>query len=307
MEKRIIITEEERSRISNLHLLNEGILGKLMNRIKNSKIYKKVEKAYDPNPQTFVQNIIKEMPKLEKVKDQLNQKISEISKMSDEEKQKYLEKNNVDLERGIKDIDVKLNEQKPLPSGPPPVGIPYGPIFMVLLVIGLIYILIGIHSTMKLKREDPEKYNELKGGLNTKDTKIDRNLQSLVDRTINLYEDETQRDLWATGKITSLHVGKSNILSGDIQNIYMNLRITTKGVSKKFEVYFKVYCQYNPSKLEDRITVKRSDVSRIGDGVDYLYNKQFTNRLNDIVGNDWCVRPDADFGSVDKSDNSNLA
>ena len=78
-------------------------------------------------------------------------------------------------------------------------------------------------------------------------------------------------------------------------------------LQKKIQVYFKVYCQYNPSKLEDRITVKRSDVSKIGDGLDYLYNKQFTDKLNDIVGNEWCVRPEADFGAIDNSDVSNLA
>ena len=231
----MIISESEKNRIIEMHMLNENFIGKLFNKFKNTKIYKAVERAFDTNPQVFVQNIIKEVPKLEKVKDKLQKQITDITKMSDEEKESFLKKNNVELERNIDDAEKEVNEQTQIGAGAAATGgsISFGAIFMVLLVVGLIYIIVGLSKEAKLKKTDPEKYAKMKGELNSEDKKIDKDLQSLVGKTINLYEDESQTDLWATGKITQLHIGKSNILSGDIQNIYMNLRITTKGVAKK--------------------------------------------------------------------------
>jgi uncharacterized membrane protein len=315
----MILSESEKNRIAEMHMLNENFLGKLLNRFKNSKIYRTVEKVFDTNPKTFVENIIKEIPKLEKVKDELQKRIDGVSKMSDEEKEKYLKDNNVDLEKNIDTAEKEINEQTQMGAGAVATGggISFGSIFMVLMVVVLIYILVGLSTQKKRnakkeeerKREEEEKRRkEEEERQRQEQEKLkykkqnDKLKNTFLNKTLNLYNDSNQQ---------SLNSNFSPFVITDIEfkQINKGLKgIVIKGNSKEsFEGLLGgnlvASCKTNPDEFSSTMGV----FSRFGDNKqEVFYNNKFTSKLNEI-GSQWCAKPNADFGSIDNTDVSNLA
>ena len=313
----MILSESEKNRIAEMHMLNENFIGKLLNRFKNSNIYTAVESAFDKNPNTFVKNIISKIPKLKKVEDELLKRINDTTKLSDEEKEKHLKDNEGELMNNIKSAESQISEQTAIGTGgAAAAGIGFGPIFMVVLVIVLIYILVGLKKENKLKKTDPEKYAELKGEQTDRDKEFYEKLKPLVGKKVNLYTDERQSELDSNSKILGFNLSDKSFLSGDVPYIRINIPIFSKGITSEAATY-KIYCKFNPLGLDNKITEETTVAgpgSRNKTGVIYsgetvkrnLYNKQFTDKVSELASK-WCRKPEADFGSIDKGDVSNLA
>ena len=301
----MILSESEKNRIAEMHMLNENFIGKLLNRFKNSNVYTTVESAFDENPNTFVKNIISKIPKLKKVEDELLKRIEATSNMTDEEKERYLKDNVGELEQNIKSVESEISEQTVL-----------GVVFTVSLVVGLIYILVGLKKENKLKKTDPEKYAELKGEQTDRDKEFYEKLKPLVGKKVNLYTDERQSELDSNSKILGFNLSDKSFLSGDVPYIRINIPIFSKGITSEAATY-KIYCKFNPLGLDNKITEETTVAgpgSRNKTGVIYsgetvkrnLYNKQFTDKVSELASK-WCRKPEADFGSIDKGDVSDLA
>ena len=311
MGQRLIISEEERMKILNMYILNENIFGGLISKFKNSSIYQKVEKAYSPNVGEFVNNIIKEIPELNKVKTQLTNKINQLSKMGDDEKQKLVQQNSNELEKNIKTIETTINEQMSL-------------IFTFLTVIGLLYIIVGL-STQKSKKakeenerkrkEEEERQrqeNERQRQENERQRQENEKLkykeqnslleQTFVGKTLNLYNNVSQQTI-------NSDFSPFTITKIEFKQINQGLKgVVIKGSSKEsieglLGGNLVAICKTNPDEFSNIMGV----FNLFGnDKQKTFYNKVFTTKLNEI-GSQWCAKPRADFGSIKNSNVSNLA
>lgn len=306
MGQRLIISEEERKEILSKYLVEKvvseqqkSLTDRVYGLIKNLPLVKKIEKSYDPDLKKHIVNLIKIVPKLKNKEQELLSNISDEKISSDDLAKK--------ISSQVSNIsNSKLNEQ----IGPGVVT----PTGWIITIPVLIFLLIFIRQII-YNRNNPNANQKSKlgqqGGTNItlKDpiaNKINQELQTFVGKTINLYDDVEETDLSATSKIIGINLYTPNWMAGDIQSIDLDLKIITKGVSFVSGVSHKIYCQYNPDKLENRVTVKKKDVGpSVGGGVGYEYNKKFTDALNQIAGK-WCKRPEADFSVVGKPSSQNL-
>ena len=307
----MILSESEKNRIAEMHMLNENFIGKLLNRFKNSDIYTAVESAFDKNPNTFVKNIISKIPKLKKVEDELLKRINDTTKLSDEEKEKHLKDNEGELMNNIKSAESQISEQTAIGTGgAAAAGIGFGPIFMVVLVIVLIYILVGLSTQEKrnAKKEEERKRKEEEENQRIEKEKLkykkqnDELKNTFLNKTLNLYNDSNQQ---------SLNSNFSPFVITDIEFRQVNeglKGVVVKGNSKQsiegmFGGNLVASCKTNPDEFNSPMGV----FSRFGDNKQKVfYNNKFTSKLNEI-GSQWCTKPKADFGSIDKGDVSNLA
>lgn len=297
MGQRLIISEEERIKILNMYILNENIFGGLISKFKNSSIYQKVEKAYSPNVGEFVNNIIKEIPELNKVKTQLTNKINQLSKMGDDEKQKLVQQNSNELEKNIKTIETTINEQMSL-------------IFTFLTVIGLLYIIVGLSTqkSKKAKEENERKRKEEEERQRQENEKLkykEQNSlleQTFVGKTLNLYNDVSQQTI-------NSDFSPFTITEIEFKQVNQGLKgVVIKGSSKEsieglLGGNLVASCKTNPDEFSNIMGV----FNLFGnDKQKTFYNKAFTTKLNEI-GSQWCAKPRADFGSIKNSNVSNLA
>jgi TonB family protein len=137
------------------------------------------------------------------------------------------------------------------------------------------------------KREEEEKRKEELERLIEEKNKV---FSDLKGKTVNLYNDKEQQVIY--GRIT---IGKLRFNPEDSSGGRSSIMIYD-GNNFKYEII----CLSNPNRLASHITEKGNYVD------DFKYNKTFVDEVKKRAGN-FCKKPKADFGSIDKSDNSNLA
>lgn len=289
MGQKMVISEQEKNEIlRQYHLINESISTTIANKLSGTKLYQLVDKSWDSNPMIFVKNILQEIPSLKNKQSELSQKVTNITKMDDNQKISFINGNRSTVEKEISNTEKSLTEQVML--------------WYTIAAVVFIYCIIGIVRMEKMRKTDPEKYDKIKNPPPSETQIYQEKLNTLLGKTINLYDDIQETDLSATAKIISINLFIPSSLRGDIQSIDLGLKVITKGVTYSSGVSNKVYCKYNPDRFEDRITIKKKvngiDVGQvIGGGMSYDYNKKFTDTLNQIAGG-WCKKPEADFGSI---------
>ena len=289
---KIIITEEERNHIVKLHkLVNESIFDSIINKLKNTSLYQKVERAYDPDPVTFVKNILPQFPKLEKLKDKLLGQITQISKMSDEQKQQFVKQHSNEINQAP-----QLNEQ--FLEGA----------FLLLVLVAVIYITVGISKSdspqvrkeKEQQKQEQERQNKEQEALKYKEQN-DLLSQTFNGKTINLYNDSTQQTLnsdYSPFKIISARFVQVNSSTKGVVLQGTNPE-TTKGL---FGGRLVTSCKQNPDEFASVMSI----YDNLGNDSKVFYNKAFTDKLNQI-GAQWCIKPKADFGSIrSKTDTSNM-
>ena len=301
MGKRLIITEEEKTHISNLYgLLSENFIKNIVNKIANSSLYKTVMKSWDPNPQVFVQNMIKEIPGLKTVEKQFLNKVQELNSLSPDEKEKVINQNREKIEKEVPKVDSsQVNEQ-------------IGLYFTIAVIAALIYILAGIASKENPKKRDErlakEKEEQDKINQQKKDEErvkleneraqykpINDLLQSnFLNKTLNLYEDSSQQimnDNYSPIKITSIEFRQ---VSPSLKGIVIKGQregAQNRTIEDIFGGKLVAVCKYNPDEFSNQMGV----FDFLGKNQKQFYNKSFTDKLNQI-GKQWCEKPKADFG-----------
>lgn len=297
MGKRLIITEEEKIQISNLYgLLSENFIKNIVSKIANSSLYKTVIKSWDPNPQVFVQNMIKEIPGLKTVEKQFLNKVQELNNLSPEDKEKVISQNKDKIENEVSKVDSsQVNEQ-------------IGLYFTIAVIAALIYILAGISKQENPKKRDErlakekeqaeferqEKERKRQEEIEQNKLKYKEHNDSLesnfLGKTLNLYDDVNQQTInnkFSPFKITGISFQQVNAsLKGVV--IMGNSPESIEGMLGGKLV---AMCKANPDEFLSSMAV----VSNIGDTKKIFYNKPFTDKLNQI-GKQWCEKPKADFG-----------
>jgi hypothetical protein len=300
MGHRLIISESEKKKILEKYSLNEqesNLSNRVYGMIKNFPLVKKIEQSYDPDLKKHIANLVKLSPKLKPFEIEMNQKASTDKSSTNDLANKIIGKVD-EIQKS------QINEQ---------------PTAAVLIIPTVIFLLLFLRQVIYNKKnpgvnQKPKLGQPDGGNITFKDPfskEINDQLQQFVGKTINLYDDIQETDLGATAKILSINLFTPTWLSGDIQSIDLGLKVITKGVTYASGVSHKVYCQYNPDKLEDRVTTKKridgvSIGQSVGGGMSYEYNKKFTDALNQIAGK-WCKKPEADFGLINKTNSSKIA
>jgi hypothetical protein len=125
-------------------------------------------------------------------------------------------------------------------------------------------------------------------------TEASKKLQPLVGLTVNLYNGENQQMLYGKVKINDIKF-QDCYQEGSRSHIIMNYD-------------WRVECLSNPSRLSNQIdVVERQNVGKtVIKSSSSKYNKEFTDRLQEIAGN-FCRKPQADYSSVTPPSSSNLA
>jgi hypothetical protein len=270
MGKRIFITEQEKKDIlTQYNLLNENILISIANKLSGTKLYKLVDRLWDSNPINFVQNIIKEIPNIKNKQSELLQKITNISKMDGNQKLSFVNNNKGSVEKELINGEKTLTEQVVL--------------WYSIGAIVFIYCLIGIVRMEKMRKSNPEKYNDIKNPpiSLTDDETSTKELSDIIGKTVNLYNTSDERDLYKRIKIIDIKFKSQKTSTG-----YVEFRT-------KSETYL-VGCLTNPDRLATNVQ-KMNTVS------DYYYNNKFTTLLDEKVGH-FCKKPSADFSSIPNKD-----
>ena len=123
-----------------------------------------------------------------------------------------------------------------------------------------------------------QSYGLVTEGLDKEKTTILRN--NFLGKTINLYNDKEQQDLFTMSRIDEIEFRDPELNSG---RIVMNL------YGSKYEIG----CLSNPDRLESALHYIPSST-----GISQVrYNKQFTDKLLSL-SNGWCKKPNADFAKT---------
>jgi hypothetical protein len=297
MGKRLIITEEEKIRISSLYgLIQENFIQNIVNKISGSSLYKKVMNAWDPNPAIFVQKMIKQIPGLKTVEKQFLNKVQELSNLSPEEKEKVINQNKDKIQQNIeKSESNQVNEQIAL-------------YFTIAVIAAFIYIINGLarqenpkKREERLKKEKEQEELDRQEQEKKKQQEIEQYklkykeqndlLEStFMGKTLNLYDDKNQQTInnkFSPFKITEISFKQVNAsLKGVV--IKGNSPESIEGILGGSLV---AMCKTNPDEFSNQMGV----FDFIGKNQKQFYNKSFTDKLNQI-GRQWCEKPKADFG-----------
>jgi hypothetical protein len=302
--KKLIITESEKKNIIESHsLINESILDSIINQIKKTKIYQKVEKVYDPNPATFVNNVLPIFPKVQQLKDKLLSTITDISKMSKDEKENYIKKNSSEVLTNM----TKLNEQ-----------IAFGVAFLTLIFIGIIYIIIGISKSdspqerdrklaiqqqkdnEQVEKDNLEKQQRLEAEKLKYKEQNDILESNFMSKTLNLYDDSAEQTLNSNFSPLTIKGIKFKQINSSLKGV-----VITGNSPESFEGILGgtlvAVCKANPDEFSNVMMVYTPIGERKSN---VFYNKAFTSKLNQI-GKQWCIKPKADFGL--RQSNSNIS
>jgi hypothetical protein len=293
--KKFIITEEEKIQISNLYgLIRENFIQSIVSKIANSSLYKKVMDAWDPNPQTFVQNMIKLIPGLKTVEKQFLNKVQELSNLSPDEKEKVINQNKDKIEQEVNKAETnQVSEQTQL-------------YFTIAVIAALIYIIAGISSQgnrkkrdEKEKKEEERKQKEKEEEYRLKYKEQNDLLESnFMGKTLNLYDDASQQVInnkfspFTIKKITFVQVNEGLKGVGIVGSSPESIEGILGG-------NLIASCKTNPDEFGNQMAV----YSNIGNIQKTFYNKSFTDKLNQI-GKQWCEKPKADFGLRQTTDSN---
>jgi len=111
---------------------------------------------------------------------------------------------------------------------------------------------------------------------------------NFLGKTINLYNDKEQQDLYTMSRIDEIEFRDPELNSG---RVVMNL------YGSKYEIG----CLANPDRLESVLHYIPSST-----GISQVrYNKQFTDKLLSL-SNGWCKKPNADFAKTDTKPNTTV-
>jgi hypothetical protein len=242
MGKKYIISESQYNLI--LEQKNSFAVS-LYNRIKNKPIVKKIEGLYDSNLSKFVDNVVKSFPTLKNKETVITNEL----KKGLQEPETFLQNN----QKSIENISSgQIQEQ---------VG------GFVLGLIGII-ILIGILKKSTIGCQEEKNASS--------------NLQDLIGKTINLYNDSSEQMLYGKVKINDIKFMDCSG-EGSRSHVIMNYD-------------WRVDCLSNPSRIGNEINV--TSLQRIGKTTvktsSGKFNSSFTNLIQQKVG-EFCKKPSADF------------
>jgi len=149
---------------------------------------------------------------------------------------------------------------------------------------------------MILSESEKNRIKGLYGLVTEQQSQYDKILQKYVGKTILLYEDKNQKKLHLTNPL-------------EIKDIaFHGGGIVIKGKTQ-FDWSLYPRCKYNPDEIDYELGFVYDTYTSI-DKSGIVYNKKLVDSLNkDAKDNNinWCKKPQSDFGSIDKSDNSNFA
>jgi hypothetical protein len=265
MGQKMVISEQEKNEIlRQYHLINESISTTIANKLSGTKLYQLVDKSWDSNPMIFVKNILQEIPSLKNKQSELSQKVTNITKMDDNQKISFINGNRSTVEKEISNTEKSLTEQVML--------------WYTIAAVVFIYCIIGIVRMEKMRKTDPEKYDKIKNPPMslTDDETATQELSDLIGKTINLYNSSDERDLNQRIKILGIKFKSYKASGGWVQ-------------FKTMSEAYSVGCLVNPDELAHNIQKSNS--------ISNYYNEKFTTLLNEKVGR-FCKKPSADFGSI---------
>jgi hypothetical protein len=146
------------------------------------------------------------------------------------------------------------------------------------LTIYLLNMGIRLIITEEEKTYIRQSYGLVSEGLDKEKTTILRN--NFLGKTINLYNDRDQQDLYTMSRIDGIEFRDPELNSG---------RVVLDLYGSKYEIG----CLANPDRLESALHYIPSST-----GISQVrYNKQFTDKLLSI-SNGWCKKPNADFAKT---------
>ena len=135
--------------------------------------------------------------------------------------------------------------------------------------------------TEEEKTHIKQSYGLVTEGLDKEKTTILRN--NFLGKTINLYTDSQQQDLWMMTRIDGIVFRDRELESGIV-------KITLSSGLVSFE--FIISCLSNPDRLSNEIYRYEGTTPK-----GTYYNKQFTDKLLSL-SNGWCKKPNADFAKT---------
>jgi hypothetical protein len=286
MSKRLIITEEEKRNILSLYEQKDDgdFIVNIYNKIKGNPTMKKIDSLYDSNLITFISKVIKNFPNIvggkekefrDKVNGFMKNPLSIIKQY-----QKQIESYSAS----------KLNEQSFI-------AIELGILAVMLIIVYIVH----VRYEKKVKEEEALRYKNMPSPTPTPEkSEIDKQLEVLNGKTLNIYNDVEEQILFGKDNIQNLHFeDKSNV--GGRSSVKFGFTVKDPQLQKvllPFGVY-EIPCLSNPDRLAGFI-VKEGEYTK-----DLKYNKKFTDAVSNIVS-PFCKKPDADFGSIDNKDNTTM-
>jgi ribosomal protein S8 len=304
MGQRLIISEEERKEILSKYIMENvieeqkkgSIAVNLYNRIKNKPIVKRLESLADPDFKKFVANVVREFPKYKKKESEM---VSQGMTMM-KNPEAYLEKNQSKVDQFA---GSQIAEQA---GGLAIVG-----------VVGVTLLMLIIYTAKYGKKIEPTTQSNnpiIKTPTSTPKppappkSDIDKKLEVLDGKTVNLYNDPNEQVLFGTERVTDFRFF-DNSKQGERSGVRFGLGLRALDIDPYSELVqklakvhgvYEIICLANPERLADFI-VKEGEYTK-----DYKYNKKFTDTVAQIAG-PYCKRPEADFSVVSKQSSQNLA
>ncbi len=253
MGKKYIISESQYNII--LEQKNSFVTT-IYNRIKNKPFVKKIESLYDPNLSKFIDNVVSIFPTLKSKKELLSQELEKGLQNPEE----FLKKN----QGGINKIETNQIQEQAIA------------IFLSLLLVMIL--IVAVKKTSKFCVSNP---------------KAEQKLSTLIQKTVNLYNDKDEQMLFGKIKIGS-------IVFNDCSN-------TNTRSSVVFNSDYVINCKSNPSRIDNVIYYTSKE--RVGNttlkSTNEKYNKQFTDEVQNLIG-EFCKKPSADFALNRDSSSSSI-
>jgi len=145
--------------------------------------------------------------------------------------------------------------------------------------------------TEEEKMQIKQSYGLVTEGLDKEKTTTLRS--NFLGKTINVYTDSAQQNLWGMLRIDGIVFRDPELNSGRVK-----MDLSDGGSTFPFEIY----CLANP----DRLSNEMNYMSASGPGSTVkstMFNKQFTDKLVSL-SNGWCKRPNADFAKTNTTPNT---
>jgi hypothetical protein len=276
MKKIIKLSESElinliQNVITEQNTNNDYILS-FYEKIKNNPLVKKIESLYDVNPNKFLDNVIKAIPKLSSKRNQMLGKFNELSSNPESLIKQY--------GKSIENLGSnQLKEQ----------GVGFGTTWLIIITIMLI---IGTVQRIKYNKQQKSKIS-IPTPTPTPIAKSDADtlLEEINGKTINLYNDVEEQILYGRDRVNNISFQDSSLFGGRNGVVFgLGRFFSSDSDIKKTLGDYEVICLSNPDRLAPFIVLKgQYDITS------RKYNKKFTDYLNEKVGQ-FCKKPDADFG-----------